>query len=124
MSWMSRTSVSIPSKVVGGGAERLIQIEQQEKDRDLRKTGIQNLGVMNSKRTGDALVTLYGTEKDSELRRIIIQGLGNQNNAKALVDIARKETDPELKKQIVSRLSTMRGSKEAMDYLMEILSKG
>jgi hypothetical protein len=45
-----------------------------------------------------------------------------QNNATALIEIARKETDLNLKKAIVNQLSVMH-SKEATDYLMEILTK-
>ena len=41
-------------------------------------------------------------------------------NQKALVDFARRETDPALKREIVSELSRMQ-SKEATDYLMELL---
>jgi hypothetical protein len=41
-------------------------------------------------------------------------------NAKALVALARRETNPELKKAIISKLSLMR-SKEAASYLMEYL---
>ena len=43
-------------------------------------------------------------------------------NAKLLVEIARKETNPELKRAAISALSSSR-SKEAADYLMEILNK-
>ena len=52
----------------------------------------------------------------------IINALFIQGNAAALVDIARKETDMNLKKQVVNQLSVMH-SKEANDYLMEILAK-
>lgn len=114
----------IRAMFVGGGAERLIQIAQQERDAQLRRTAIQNLGVMPTRRTGEALVALYGNEKDPEVKKVVINGLFTQNNAKALVDIARKETDPEMKKAIVGKLSVMKTSKEAMDYLLEILSKG
>jgi hypothetical protein len=36
------------------------------------------------------------------------------------VDLARKESDPVMKKSIVQRLSMMH-SKEATDYMMELL---
>jgi len=36
------------------------------------------------------------------------------------VDLARKENDPVMKREIVGRLSRMK-SKEAADYLMELL---
>jgi len=41
---------------------------------------------------------------------------------KALVDLARKEADPDLKVFAVRQLSTMK-SKEATDYLVELLNK-
>jgi hypothetical protein len=43
-----------------------------------------------------------------------------QNNAAGLVTLARAEKNVEVKKEIVSRLSMMK-SKEATDYLMELL---
>jgi hypothetical protein len=43
-------------------------------------------------------------------------------SAKGLVEIARKETNPELKREAVQMLSNMK-SKEATDYLMELISK-
>jgi len=45
-----------------------------------------------------------------------------QGNAAALVAIAKSEKDPELKKTAVAKLSLMH-SKEATDYLMELLQK-
>jgi hypothetical protein len=45
-----------------------------------------------------------------------------QNNAEALVSLARRETDPAMKKELVQRLSVMK-SKVAVDYLLELLGK-
>ena len=39
-----------------------------------------------------------------------------------MVDIARRETDPGMRKRLVQQLSVMH-SKEATDYLMELLNK-
>jgi hypothetical protein len=69
---------------------------------------------------GEALVQIYRTDKDVNVKKAVISALASGQNAKALVDIARAETSPELKREIVSRLSSMK-SKEATDYLMEIL---
>ena len=55
--------------------------------------------------------------KEEVLNAFFLQG-----NAVALVAIARGEKDPELKKAAVSKLSLMH-SKEATDYLMELLQK-
>jgi HEAT repeat protein len=88
----------------------------------LRRIAVRNLGLLGSRRTGDALVEIYGTDKDPEIRKAVINALFLQNNAEPLVAIARKEQDPVLKKEIVSKLSLMR-SKAATDYLLEILNK-
>ena len=53
---------------------------------------------------------------------IFVNALFLQQDPKPLIELARKETDPGLKKDIVSRLSMMK-SKEATDYMMEILNK-
>ncbi|MBA2301758.1 MAG: hypothetical protein H0W08_03925 [Acidobacteria bacterium] len=68
------------------------------------------------------LVEIYNTERDPSVKKTVISALGMQNNATALVAIARKETDSTLKKEIVSRLSHMGNSKVATDYMLEILN--
>jgi len=125
--YVKETSVDVKKQIisamfVGGNATRLIELAKSEKDPELRRAAIRNLGVMGSKRTGDALVEIYGTEKDPAIKKTVINGLFTQGNATALVGIARKETDIEMKKEIVSRLSNMQ-DKVAIDYLLEILNK-
>jgi HEAT repeat protein len=107
---------------VGGDTEKLLEVARSEKDPDVRRKAIHFLGVSGASRTGDTLVSIYQSEQDPSIRRQVIQGLFVQGNAKALVDLARKETDPSMKKDIVSKLALMR-SKEATDYLTEILDK-
>jgi len=107
---------------VGGSVDRLLEVAHKEKDRELRRAAIYNLGLSGSKRTGDMLASLYPGASDMEISKAVIQALFVQNNATALVAIARKESNAELKKELVQKLSMMR-SKEAMDYLLEILNK-
>jgi HEAT repeat protein len=107
---------------VGGNATRLIELANNERDPELRRTAIRNLGLMSSRQTADALVGLYAKEKDVEVKKAVIQGLFVQGNAEQLVAIARKETDPAMRKELVRRLSTM-NSKVATDFLLEILNK-
>jgi len=102
--------------------ERLLELALKEKDSSLRRSAIRNLGVMNSAKSGEALVTMYGNEKELDMRKEILQALFLQQNAKGLVDIAKKESDPELKKHAVQKLSLM-NSKEGTEYLMELLNK-
>ena len=102
--------------------QKLLQVARTEKNEDLRRAAVQNLGMAGADKTGEALLTLYKSEKDPELRKAAIQGLFMQQNASALVQIARQETDPQLKKDVVQKLSMMK-SKEATDYMLELLKK-
>jgi HEAT repeat protein len=107
---------------ISGDAEKLTQLARNEKDLELRRAAIRNLGLLGSGRTGDTLLSLYTNERDREIRKEVLQAFFLQGNAKTLVQLARKETDPELKKEAVGKLSLM-DSKEGMEYLMEILNK-
>jgi len=123
--YAAESSVAVKKKIlhslaIGGRVDRLIEVARSESNPELRKQAIHGLGIAGAQRTGDALLTLYAAEKEREVRKQILHALFIQGNAKVLVDLARKETDPEMKKEIVQRLSLMR-SKEATDYLMELL---
>jgi HEAT repeat protein len=114
----------IQAMFVGGNADRLIELAKTEKDLELRRTAVRNLGVMGSKRSGDALVQIYNSDKTPEIRAAAINGLFVQNNAKALIDLARKEQDVAMKKDIVQKLSLMgKNNPEVMQYMMELLNK-
>jgi HEAT repeat protein len=105
---------------IGGGDQRLIDLARTETDPELRRAVVRNLGLLGSSRTGPTLVSLYRGDPDLGIRREAVQGLFIQGNAAALVQLARDEKDPALRKELVSRLSLM-NSKEAVDYLMELL---
>ncbi len=107
---------------ISGQADKLGDIAKNEKDAGLRHQAIQQLGVMSRGKTGATLAGMYAQESDLDNKKAIINALFIQDNAPALIDIARKETDLNLKKTIVQKLSLMH-SKEATDYLMEILAK-
>ena len=49
-------------------------------------------------------------------------GLARQDNITALIQVARSEKDPDLKKLAVSYIARSK-SKEATDFMMEILNK-
>jgi len=101
-----------------GDTDRLLQAIKGEKSVDLRAEGVRMLGTRPD--TGDALVSIYSSEQDSTVKRAIIDTLSAQRNAKALVDLARKERDREMKLELVRRLSNMQ-TKEATDYMLELL---
>ncbi len=117
----ARTAI-LQALFVGGDVDRLIEVAKTDKDPALRGQAIRLLGVSDSRKTGDLLTSIYQSEKDVSLRKKAIEGLFVQSNAKALIELARRETNPEMKKDIVSKLAVMH-SKEAQDYMMEILNK-
>ena len=105
---------------VGGQSDKLIELAKGEKDPELRKSAIHNLGLTRSAGTAGALTAIYASDASADVRKAVVNALFLQSNAKALVDLARAEKNPELKKDIVSKLSLMK-SKDATDYLMELL---
>ena len=104
----------------------------EERRRDLTKVvrheaenarvAVRNLGLMRASSTGPALVELYSTQKDAPVRQAAVEGLFVQNNAEALVNLARKESDPAMKRAIVSKLAVMKNP-AATAYMLEILGK-
>lgn len=108
--------------MMAGDSDRLLSLAKSEKSPELRVEAIHMLGAMRKDSGGDSLVSLYGPEADRSVKNAVIDGLFMQQNAKALIEFARKERDAAVKKEIVQRLSMMR-SKEASDFLMELINK-
>ena len=105
-----------------GNADKLLEVVRTEKDPKVRAEAMRALASRQSGASADTLVSLYSAEPDQQIKMSIVDGLSSQRNAKALVDIARAEKDTKLKLRIVERLSSMK-SKEASDYLEELLKK-
>jgi tetratricopeptide (TPR) repeat protein len=103
---------------------KLLEIAKNATDPNVRGAAIERLGLIrDDDKIPAALASLYFSSSDKTVREKVINALFLERNAQALVAIARKETDPEMKKKIVERLGLMRNSKDATDYLMELLSK-
>ena len=105
---------------IAGDHARITELATNEKDTKLRAEAIQKLGLMGSKST-QALLGFYGTG-DREVKEAVINGLFVMGNAKALIDLARKETNREMKKEILQKLSVM-GSDDAVAYMLELLEE-
>jgi HEAT repeat protein len=112
----------IRSMMAGGSLDRLIELAKAEQNPELRREAVRALGQMRSARTGDVLVQIYGSDNNVDVRKSVVNALFIQENATALVGLARKEQDVTMKKEIVSRLSNMR-TKVATDYMIELLGK-
>jgi TolA-binding protein len=101
--------------------DALLNIAKTEKEPALRNQAIRSLaGNRNAPLEG--LLEMY-PNLDTSAKTAIVDGLRGRRDAKTMVDLARKETDPQMKRKIVERLAGMRDNKDAMDYMMEILKQ-
>jgi tetratricopeptide (TPR) repeat protein len=122
--YASETSADIKSEIVrnlfvAGASDKLLELVRNEKDPRVRSEAIRNLALSRST-SPEALAGLYSSDADPRARRELINGLFARGDAKSMVDLARKESDPAMKKYIVERLAMMH-SKEATDYMLELL---
>jgi len=104
------------------GAEGLSSIAGSEQDPELRRKAIRNLGIAGGMSVAPSLVAIYKKNSDTETRKAVVQALFLAGDSHDLVELARAEKDPGLKQSIVQQLSIMH-SKEATDYMLEILNK-
>jgi len=114
----------INSLVAAGkkGADALSTIAASEPNPELRRKAIRNVGIAGGMSEAPSLVSVYGKNTDTETRKAVIQALFLAGDSHDLVELARAEKDPGLKQEIVQQLSIMH-SKEATDYMLEILNK-
>ena len=125
--YRSATDVSVKRAILqsyftSGNVERTVEIARTEKDTDLRRAAIHNLGLMRSSgaNTGEVLVSIFRSESQADIKHSIVDSLFRQRNAKALVELAKAEKDAALKRDIVQKLSIMK-EPEATDYMLELL---
>ena len=123
--YQTETSVDAKKEILqalflSGDSQKLAQAAQEEKNPELRRAAVRSLGLMGAK--SSELQTIYARETDRGVKEEVLNAYFIGGNASGLVAVARGEKDPGLKKKAVEKLSLM-GSKEANDYLMEILQK-
>jgi HEAT repeat protein len=112
----------IQAMFIGGSSDKLFDIARSERVPELRVAAITNLGLMGGARTGAQLVTMYESDNSGDVRHAVVKALFLQGNARALIDLARKEKDPQLKKDLVQKISLI-SSREATDFLVDILKE-
>jgi hypothetical protein len=99
--------------------DQIASIARSERNPDLKRQAIQFLGPLGA---DDVLLSLYNSESNAETKRSILDALFARGDAKQIIALSRRENDPTLRREAVQRLSMMK-SKEASDYLMELLNK-
>lgn len=121
----SETKAEIISGLIPAGqrgADALSSIATSEPDPELRRKAIRNLGIAGGMSAAPSLVATYKKNADPETRKAVAQALFLAGDSHDLVELARAEKDPGIKQSIVQQLSLMH-SKEATDYMLEILNK-
>jgi hypothetical protein len=104
------------------GVDPLNEIAASEQNPELRRKAIRNLGIAGGMSAAPTLVAVYEKNSDEETKKAAAQALFLANDAHDLVTLARGEKDMEMKQYLVQQLSLMH-SKEATDYMLEILNK-
>lgn len=104
---------------VAGDVETLGQVASSDADPVLRRKAIQGLGVSDARETGALLTNLYRSG-DAATKKAVIEALFIQSSAKALLEIARNETDRALRREALQKLSLM-DEPEALEFLLQQL---
>jgi hypothetical protein len=112
----------IRSLFVAGASDKLLDLIRNEKDPKVRDEAIRNYARTRST-TSETLAGFYASASDASAKKSVANGLFERGDAKTLIDLARKESDPSMKKYIVERLGMMMrgGNKEASDFMIELL---
>lgn len=124
--YASETNTEVKKKIIQGlfisnDGERLGDLARGEKDPQLRREAIRKLGLIGG-RTAPTLLSLYAQETSVETKKAVIEALFLQNNARALIDISKKETNQSLRKEALKKLSIM-NDEEALQYMLQILEE-
>jgi HEAT repeats len=121
----SETKADVISGLIAAGqkgAEALGNIAGSEQDPELRRKAIHNLGIAGGMSAAPSLVATYKKNQDPETKKAVAQALFLAGDSQDLIELARAEKDPGLKQSLVQQISLMH-SKEATDYMLEILNK-
>ena len=110
----------IEALFLSGDTQRIGELAKTEKDSHLRMEAIQKLGLMGG--TGATLAGLYAGETDVDVKEAVIQAYFLQGNARALIDLAKRETNKHLKAEALQKLSLM-DDDEALQYMLQILNE-
>jgi tetratricopeptide (TPR) repeat protein len=107
---------------IGGDVQGMTEIAQSDKDPEIRRRAIRNLGIFGGHEATDTLISIYSAQTDLEVKKEVINALFLKGAGKQMVALARKETNPELKKALIQKMSLM-NSPDITEYMMELLNK-
>jgi hypothetical protein len=95
------------SFIINGDKEGVLNIIRQEKDPDLRREAIRQLGPMGA---SSDLRQIYKEHNDAETKETVLQGMGVAGDAQGLIEIAKTETDPDLRARAIRNVGIFGGA--------------
>jgi hypothetical protein len=110
----------IQALFISNDVTRIGELARTERDPQLRRDAIRKLGLMGG--SGNVLQQIYAAETSVEAKEAVIEAYFLQSNARALIDVARKEKNQSLRKEALQKLSIMNND-EALQYMLEILDE-
>jgi hypothetical protein len=111
----------LESLMIADDTDGLIKVVQSEQDPEMRSAAIEMLAVSGGEDASEYLVSLYPTVT-RKAKRTIIEAMMIMDDARGLIGLLKTETDAELKREMMQMLTHM-DSKEADEYLFELLEK-
>jgi HEAT repeat protein len=115
-------SAVLDAFIIAGDSEGFMNVAKTETNQQLRRQAIRGIGINGGRGSGATLVQIYQQNNDAETKNAALEALFVSDNAQALINLAKQEKDPSLRRRIIDKLSVM-DSKEATDYMIEILNK-
>jgi HEAT repeat protein len=100
----------LKSFMLTGDKEHLLAAAKSERDPDLRREAIRQLGLVTG---GSELEQLYTSESSPDLRKEILQALFLAGDVSRLLEAAQNEKDPELRRAAVRNLGLSGGEASA-----------
>jgi hypothetical protein len=101
---------------IAGDGQKLAELARAEKDPELRYEAIRSLGLVG-RSTAPTLLAIYDAETSAEAKELFVQG-----NARALIDLSKKEKNRAVRREIIEKLSVM-GDDEAVAYMLQLLEE-
>lgn len=108
----------IQALFISNDKQRIGELARTERDPQLRREAIRKLGLMGG--SGQTLLAIYNAETSVEAKDAVIEALFLQDDARTLIEISKKETNPRLRREALRKLSLMNDD-EALQYMLQVL---
>src|SRR5260370_5971057 len=92
--------------MLSGEKDRIFAAAKSEKDPEVRREAIRQLGLMGS---ASELQQLYQSESSADVKREILQSFFLGGDSSKLMEVARTDKDPAMRRTAIRKLALMGG---------------